>query len=1498
MRIGVDYRMLSAGKNTVNRGMGRYTQQQIREALRLDSQNDYVLLCNIDADETLILPEIRSAPNVQVARYTPSPPWTKETPNPTEHVLRLSEQYQEWIYRQHIDIYHATTPFLFKDLVLPHFNVCPVVATFYDLIPLIFPHEYLPPNAYVTELYGRALQFVTNADRLITISQSACDDAIDYLGVPQERIDIAYPVADPGFRELPPDLVRANLQSLRKRINLPDHYLLCVTYPHHSKNVERMLEGYALLDPSVRRRLPLVLTFELSGNDRERVWQLTERYGVTENVLLTDFVSESELVALYNGALALLHVSRYEGFGLPVVEAMRCGTPVITSTSSSLPEVGGDAAILVDPDDVHGIAHAIQTVYGDPAQRQHMRERGHVQAAQFSPDQLGRMTLEGYLSLRPNKSVANDSVPRQRLALWTPLPPQKSGIADYSADLLLSGLSHLYDLEIFVDDGFLPRADLLGRYAIQHHSAFGRRNLQQPFDVILYQMGSSFFHLYMYDYLQQYPGVVVLHDLLWSNTLYWRAWHAGRMDDFRRELRDTEGDTVLAEFERIYAKAGGSFNADVEEFFSRHYMLKHVVEKSRAVVVHCDLFEDEIRSRHPGIPTSTILLGMEDMWQGGLPLQTQLVREQLGLRPETFIAGIFGIVDRVKRVDVAIRAFHQLHRQQPDSYLLIVGQQLDTAYVDELRDLAHHLGLLPNVLFIDYPEKSHFDALILACDVVINLRYPSRKQMSAALMRGVSAGKPIIITNLPEWGFLPSSFCLRVAPDEHEVSVLADHLIRLASDPALRDRLSLAARSWYVQEGTIPHMIERYHNALLAVAPRAPSSTQDTIEQSAHIPALTTLSTIEDFTHPQFKAAAREVYSHELAVAPDASPKGLERPELWATTKSFLTLRTLEALRPDAVVLHVGAGTSPLLFALANHSEQVFAVDWYLDSSTWDGPAPRFMLYSPEIAAPPAAQIRRIVAQHMEPYALRFPDSSFDVVVCTNVLEHCHSLTEVAGTAYELGRVLKPGGILSITTQYRISGPPGGSGWDSYNVFSAEEIERSIVEATGLELLEQLRTDLSTELRVSRRNISLVTGDNSLTQPLQYRRRGEAPKSIHPHLISVHNGYAYCTIHLTLRKTKSYPLSDNNWARLPPEQMRRSVQNDTPRSLLATLTESPRLLRTDVNSMLREQTMTPSLSDSQRELREVLADWERLRLRGFYNRTLNRLPRPISYVVRTIDRVLVLGRTLGVESRLFHKLIDGQVELLNASAHTASTLTHLEAQALQMADGLHALRQQDTKVTGLTTKVEQQANLIANLLEQNARLTEQVDRLNEDLLTAMKSQIEDMHRGVSDVDQRHRRLVSDVRVLQQHIESSNDSLPRPTQSSIDDIDVRWLLQNLEQELPELRSCRSIELSIQDGAAEVALSAGAAYLGERLAAAAETYQLPNDLWYHIDFTPDWSRPMLFESARMRLPRGGVFVLVTEPAHVEAGHYEGLELIHNTRLTLISGKVVRAYMWRRQ
>jgi glycosyltransferase involved in cell wall biosynthesis len=819
MRIGLDFRLLSAGGLTIHRGTGRYTQQQLREVLRLDAGHELVLFCREDADFAALLPEIAASPRVSIATLPALEGRTWHQLNRSERVLRGTEELQRAIDAQELDVFHLTVPCLLSDFV-PYALDRPLVATHYDLIPRIFPGHYLQ-DPLLRVLYERAVRLVRRADRVIAISRHVRDEAAMYLGLPTERIRVAWPVADPCFRPLPEDERERLLAPLRRRLGLPEGFLLTVSHLHHAKNLRTLLDAYRLLPPAVRRELPLVLACQLEPADAATVRGWARDRGIEADLRLTGLVRDEELAALYNGATLYVHPSLYEGFGLPVLEALRCGAPVIAARSSSLPEVLGDAGALFDPRDPAALARVIEDLRGDPGRRRELGERALAQAAGFRPEDLGRETLAAY----EEAVAAARSRPARplRLALWTPVPPQESGIADYSMELLREAIRWA-DVEVFADDGVLPAPEVDELTPVHLFTAFARRHRRRPFDAVLVQLGTSLFHLYMKEAFDSTgpPVVVTLHDLTWGALLYRETALLGEEEAFRRALISSEGEAAAGGYAALAAGDPADLAARLEAFLNRHPLLGGIVAASAAQIVHMPHSAADLAARYPGARVSDFAMGVEDPCLALSSAGWNDLRIRRGISADAFVIGAFGVADPVKRLEVAVQALARLAAELPaaDPVLLIVGRFADPAYRRRLERRAAELGVSGRLLLLGRPSRREFELALLACDAVVNLRYPFRGQMSATLMRALAAGRPVIITDVPEWSHFPAGFCLRVAPDEQEVDQVARHLLGLAREPARRRALGGAARRFWEEHATPAHMAEGYRRVLADVLGR------------------------------------------------------------------------------------------------------------------------------------------------------------------------------------------------------------------------------------------------------------------------------------------------------------------------------------------------------------------------------------------------------------------------------------------------------------------------------------------------------------------------------------------------------------------------------------------------------------------------------------------------------------------------------------------------------
>jgi glycosyltransferase involved in cell wall biosynthesis len=262
----------------------------------------------------------------------------------------------------------------------------PSVVTVYDLSFLLFPKAFKPANRIYLAATTRAT--ARRARRVLTISEHARRDIVRLLSVPEERVDVTYPAVEDRYRRLPKNEVEA----FRMVRDLPQAFVFTLGTLEPRKNLVGLLRAYARLN---KPRPPLYVAGG-SGWHVGPIFDTLRQLELADDVHFLGFVPEDELPLWYNSARLFAFPSLYEGFGLPVLEAMACGAPVVTSTAASLPEVGGNAAILVPAHDTERIAQEMARVLDDPRLRMELRAAGCIQASRFSWRAMTDQTVASY----------------------------------------------------------------------------------------------------------------------------------------------------------------------------------------------------------------------------------------------------------------------------------------------------------------------------------------------------------------------------------------------------------------------------------------------------------------------------------------------------------------------------------------------------------------------------------------------------------------------------------------------------------------------------------------------------------------------------------------------------------------------------------------------------------------------------------------------------------------------------------------------------------------------------------------------------------------------------------------------------------------------------------------------------------------------------------------------------------------------------------------------
>lgn len=383
-RVAIDVRGLQKGfKSHQGRGIGRYVCSLLEAMLPLDPDQCLGLLADADAEIAGLAP--RS--NGRVYRVE-SPRWAQRFGAEAVHV----RQHLVWpraIRQLPFDLFHFCS-----QTDAPATLASPYLVTVLDLIPHRMAELYSRGKNRARFLLGRWIErrALKRACGLIAISEATRRDLVSLLGIPAERIAVTPLGVD---RHLHP-ANETEVAGLCRRLQLAEGYLLYVGGIDRRKNIPFLLEVTRAL-AAQRPETELVLAGGYRDDpDFPDLVAHIQRLGLERAVRLVGYVPEEELAALYSGATAFLYPSLYEGFGLPPLEAMACGTPVVAADRTALPEVLGHAAVLADPEDVSEFTEAVLGILNHPERRRELRAEGIRHARRFTWEATARATLDAY----------------------------------------------------------------------------------------------------------------------------------------------------------------------------------------------------------------------------------------------------------------------------------------------------------------------------------------------------------------------------------------------------------------------------------------------------------------------------------------------------------------------------------------------------------------------------------------------------------------------------------------------------------------------------------------------------------------------------------------------------------------------------------------------------------------------------------------------------------------------------------------------------------------------------------------------------------------------------------------------------------------------------------------------------------------------------------------------------------------------------------------------
>lgn len=357
------------GKRAVSNttGLGNYSRRVISTLAQKFSNDEYVILAP-KMKHTSELDELLKMNNVHI----------EISPHPIlGHIWRFGRGILKSAAHHHTDVFHGLSAEL--PLGVKKSGMASVV-TIHDMIYYHFPkyYSFIDRSIY----YRKALYACQASDRIVTVSEFTKKDVVNILGIDPKKIDVVYPCVGEEYLS---DVSFACVKELRESLKLPERYILAVGRLVYHKNFILAIESLSLLED---KNVVLVMVGKENSYWRNEIYPIVKKYGLADRVRLIPWVDSRLMPALYAEAQAVVFPSFCEGFGLPVLEAHHCGTPVLCARGSALDEVGGDATYFFDPHDANGLATGLDNILADNNLAQAMSDRGRINASRFAPDKM------------------------------------------------------------------------------------------------------------------------------------------------------------------------------------------------------------------------------------------------------------------------------------------------------------------------------------------------------------------------------------------------------------------------------------------------------------------------------------------------------------------------------------------------------------------------------------------------------------------------------------------------------------------------------------------------------------------------------------------------------------------------------------------------------------------------------------------------------------------------------------------------------------------------------------------------------------------------------------------------------------------------------------------------------------------------------------------------------------------------------------------------------
>ena len=795
-----------------NRGIGRYSQSLALSIARQAQDHDLWLFLTDVYPESI--ESIRKNYDGLIAQdkiiVWQAPELTSEfDKNSIETRIKVEAAREAFLTSLNPDFIHVSSLFeTHQNCVTSIGHIHPHSATsvtLYDLIPLVHKDRYLiDDNA--RWWYMRKLSQLKNADLLLAISEHSRSEAIDYLSIPSNKVVNILGAADSHFKRI--NLSPIQVSEVHTLYGLVRPFIMYTGGIDFRKNIEGLISSFARLPIEIRRAHQLAIVCKVLDVERDLLMGLAAKEGLgLDEVILTGYIPERHLVVLYNTCKLFIFPSWHEGFGLPVLEAMSCGAPVITANTTSLPEIVGRSDAMFNPHDLHSITSKMAQSLSDPDFRTSLISSGLIQAAKFNWDNTGKIALTAFneaiaLKNKSKQITVSTAKSKPKLAYVSPMPPEKTGIANYSAELLPFLAEH-FDIVVIVGKSCKSESIIPDGCDVQDDYWFNANG--NKFKHIIYHFGNSLFHKYMDELIIKFPGIVVLHDFYLSGPPAHLDLTGEEPGIWSKSLFKSHG------YHSLYDLA---FTSDYTSMIYKYPCNKEILKNATEVIVH-STHAQQLAHRFYG-KDSTYNWHVIPLIRVPKYISKHEAKTALEIDPDDFVCCSFGILSPSKLIDLLIEAWlSSCLAGKSNIQLIFVGENIDENYTSGLQSLLKTKpDLSNNIRITGFVDNNNYQLYLSAADMAIQLRTSSRGETSAAALDCIAASIPLIVNSHGSMAELPSNVVVKLQ-DKFTCNELVSAIEYLYKDGYKRKALMFDMTSWVKINNSPFNIANKYKDTIL-----------------------------------------------------------------------------------------------------------------------------------------------------------------------------------------------------------------------------------------------------------------------------------------------------------------------------------------------------------------------------------------------------------------------------------------------------------------------------------------------------------------------------------------------------------------------------------------------------------------------------------------------------------------------------------------------------------